>query len=255
MDVEFDRVVFSYGHHRALDEVTWRIGTGVSGLLGPNGAGKTTLLSLLATLERPSSGHVRIGEHDLGSAAGRSAARGLLGFVPQRFSLAPEMRVRDTVAYTAWINGLADGDCLTAAQPALAHVGLEDRARSRVRTLSGGQRQRLGIAAALAHDPPVVVLDEPTVGLDPTQRLRVREMIARIGRRRTVLLSSHLLEDIAQLCTQVAVLAEGRTVFTGTQERFRNTLETTAGPGEDEVLGSGFERAYDALVSGTENRE
>nr|WP_219905519.1 ATP-binding cassette domain-containing protein [Actinopolyspora mortivallis] len=233
----------------ALNDVSWCIGTGVNGLLGPNGAGKTTLLSLLVTLAKPSEGTVRIGEHELTTAGGRKAARRLLGFVPQRFSLAPEMRLRDTVAYTAWVNGVPDADCMAAAEPALREVGLREQARSRVRTLSGGQRQRLGIAAALAHDPAVVVLDEPTVGLDPGQRLRVREMIARLGQQRTVVLSSHLLEDVARLCSRVAVLAEGKLVFDDTNERFHTVLEDTANAAESSALGSGFELAYEALVS------
>lgn len=245
--VAFEQVSFSYGRRPALHEVTWSFATGITGLLGPNGAGKTTLLSLLVTLARPNKGRVRLGEHDLGTGEGRHAARRLLGFVPQRFSLAPEMRVRETVAYAGWVNGLAERECLPAADRALTRMGLDEKRRARVRALSGGQRQRLGIAAALAHDPAVLVLDEPTVGLDPGQRLRVREMVADIGTDRTVVISSHLLEDIAQLCRRVGILAEGRLVFDG------DTVELTAliersDTGES-TLGSAFERAYDRLVS------
>lgn len=245
MDVVFEHVEHAYGRTRVLSDITWRITPGVVGLLGPNGAGKTTLLSLLVGLQRLEQGTITIGGHGLSTAAGRSAARQLLGFVPQRFSLVPEMRLQDTVAYAAWINGIDDIE--TAGFEALTEVGLDEHARTRVRTLSGGQRQRLGIAAALAHRPKVVVLDEPTVGLDPAQRLRVREMIAAIGEQRTVVLSSHLLEDVAHLCQHVGVLASGKLAFDGTIEQFQTALDSV--DTTSSTLGSRFELAYEALLT------
>ncbi|WP_312865089.1 ATP-binding cassette domain-containing protein [Saccharothrix tamanrassetensis] len=219
-----------------LSGVDWVVGTGVTGLLGPNGAGKTTLLSLLVGLEKPDSGVLRF----------EGATSGAIGFVPQRFSLVGGMRVLDTVAYAAWVNGVDRVDCAVAAVRALAAVRLDDLAAARVRTLSGGQRQRLGVAAALAHEPDLLVLDEPTVGLDPAQRMRLREVIADIGRTRTVLLSTHLIEDISHLCQRVGVLAEGRLVFDGTEAELTDLVDSTPSPG---VLGSPFERAYHALVA------
>jgi ABC-2 type transport system ATP-binding protein len=245
--VSCEEVSFSYRRRSALREVSWCFGSGVTGLLGPNGAGKTTLLSLLVTLGAPASGQILLGEHDLDTTAGRAAGRRVLGYVPQRFSLASEMRVRDTVSYAGWVNGLPERNCAAAADRALAEVGLTDKSRARVRSLSGGQRQRLGIAAALAHDPELVVLDEPTVGLDPGQRLRVRELIAKIGQDRTVVISSHLLEDISRLCRRVGVLAEGRLVFDGTVGKLTELIDEI-NVGEN-ALGSSFERAYDALLA------
>lgn len=253
MNIEFDGVSFSYRRKRALDEVSWSFGGGVTGLLGPNGAGKTTLLSLLVTLAKPRSGTVRVGGHDLASAAGRAGARAMLGFVPQRFGVAPEMRVRATVAYAGWVNGLPDRDCDEAAEAALRQAGLAEKAGARVRSLSGGQRQRLGIAAGLVHDPRVLVLDEPTAGLDPGQRLRVRELIAGLGAERTVVISSHLLEDISQLCDRVGVLARGRLVFDGSVTELTELINESSG--QSEGLGSAFERAYDKLVADLEGAE
>lgn len=247
MNIEFDRVSFSYRRKPALRDVSWSFDGGVTGLLGPNGAGKTTLLSLLATLATPKSGSVRIGEHDLSSAAGQAAARPLLGFVPQRFNLAPEMRVHATIAYAGWVNGLPDKACDQAADRALELAGLAEKARARVRSLSGGQRQRLGIAAGLVHDPQVLVLDEPTVGLDPAQRLRVRELIAEIGTQHTVVISSHLLDDISYLCHRVGILAQGKLVFDGAVGELTQLIGATSG--EAGSLGSSFERAYDQLVA------
>lgn len=253
MRVRFEDVSYRYGRKPALTGVTWSFGKGVTGLLGPNGAGKTTLLSLLVTLLRPRSGTLTIGDCDLSKPGHRHRARRSLGFVPQRFSLAPEMRVHDTVAYAGWVHGLQDAECVAAAYRALEDVGLADQAHDRVRTLSGGQRQRLGLAAALSHDPSVVVLDEPTVGLDPGQRLRMRERIAAVGRQRTVIISSHLMEDIEHLCQQVGVLAHGRLVFAGSSHDLDALIDSTDTGGA--TLGSRFERAYDILIERLETSE
>ncbi len=238
MNIVFEQGGFRYGRREALSDVTWTVEPGVTGLLGPNGAGKTTLLNLLVGLRKPTSGSITF--------TGAGERKASIGFVPQKFSLAGEMRLLDTVAYAAWINGLARADCESAARRALGEVGLADRATHRVRSLSGGQRQRVGIAAALAHDPQLLVLDEPTSGLDPGQRLRAREIIADIGTRYTVVLSTHLIEDIAHVCRRVGVLASGRLAFDGTVDELTALVNDTD---SDSTLGSAFERAYDALIS------
>lgn len=190
-------------------------------------------------------GRLLIGEHDLSTAAGRADARREPGFVPQRFSLAGELTVVDTVAYTAWVHGLDRRECGRAALRALASVDLSELADRPTRTLSGGQHQRVGIAAALAHDPRVLILDEPTAGLDPGQRLRVREVVAGLGEDRTVLVSTHLIEDVAHLRSRVGVLAGGRIEFHGTFSELEALIEDTS---EGSPYGSGFERAYDRLI-------
>jgi ABC-2 type transport system ATP-binding protein len=248
--IELEDVTFSYrGNKDVLRGVSWVIERGVTGLLGPNGAGKTTLLSLIVTLVRPKAGKILIDKRDVSQGAGREAARRLLGFVPQRFSLAGELTVSDTVSYAAWVNGLSRRECAEAAEKALNLVDLAGLSRRRVRTLSGGERQRVGIAAAIAHDPKILVLDEPTIGLDPGQRLRAREVIARLGEERTVLLSTHLVEDVSHLCQQVGVLAGGRIAFHGT---FGDLERLIDGSGSGSRYGSSFERAYEALIAHVE---
>ncbi|SDC85437.1 ATP-binding cassette domain-containing protein [Actinokineospora iranica] len=234
-----ENVGFTYGRKQALSDVNWAVDTGITGLLGPNGAGKTTLLNLLAGLAKPTTGRIVVDD------TGRSSSP-RVGFVPQRFSLAGEMKVRDTVAYAAWVNGVPRKECPDASAKALAAVQLDEFATSRVRSLSGGQRQRLGVAAALAHEPDILVLDEPTVGLDPGQRLRLREVIADLGSSRTVLLSTHLIEDVSHLCKRVGVLAKGKLVFDGTEAE----LTTMIGDVQlDGTLGSSFERGYLELIN------
>lgn len=218
MEITVDGVCFAYGRRRVLHDIDWLVRPGVTGLLGENGSGKTTLLSVLIGLSRPVKGSVTVhsGRKSGSPRAVDAGADVRFGFVPQRFSLPGGMRVTDAVAYTAWVNGVPPRECGSAAGKAVAAVALADKARDRVRSLSGGQRQRLGIAAGLVHDPDVLVLDEPTVGLDPGQRSRVRDLIAEIGRTRTVVLSTHLLDDVSYICGRVGVLAHGRLVFDGT---------------------------------------
>lgn len=211
-----DLAVAFRGGRTALDHVSLHVSGGVVGILGPNGAGKTTLLSVLATALRVPAGSAWVGGHDVGTSSGRRAARALIGWLPQGFDLAAGMTVQDTVAYAAWANGVDPKASAAFAMDALALVDLGDRAVERVRRLSGGQRQRLGLAAAIAHRPAVLLLDEPTAGLDPQQRVRFRAYVRAAAHERAVLLASHLLEDIAQVCDQVAVLDEGRLLFFGT---------------------------------------
>ncbi|OFE17760.1 hypothetical protein BA895_14290 [Humibacillus sp. DSM 29435] len=231
------------GTRRALDDVSFAVDGGVVGILGPNGAGKTTLLSVLATALRVPAGQAWVGGHDVGTPSGRRAARGLIGWLPQRFDLAGGMSVQDTVAYAAWSNGADPAQSFVLAQDALALVDLSDRARERVRRLSGGQRQRLGLAAAVAHRPPVLLLDEPSVGLDPQQRLRFRASIRAAASDRIVLLSSHLLEDVAQVCDRVAVMDRGRVLFLG------STAELAA-LGQSSDGGAGSTEATTPLEAG-----
>lgn len=204
MNINIAGITTRYGGGRALNNVHWSLRAGVTGLLGPNGSGKTTLLSVIVGLTRPTAGTVTVQD---------TSAR--FGFMPERFSLPGGVRLADVISYTAWLNGIPPADRDSATHRVLAAVDLTSQADAKVKTLSGGQRQRAGIAAALAHDPDVVVLDEPTAGLDVDQRRRVRELIAEIGRTRPVVMSTHLLDDIAHLCARVGILAGGRIVFDG----------------------------------------
>ncbi|SES21390.1 ABC-2 type transport system ATP-binding protein [Streptomyces sp. yr375] len=206
-----------FGGTRALDGVSLRLSRGVTGLLGPNGAGKTTLLRVLATAVPADGGGFTALGHDPGTAAGRLALRRTLGYLPQTPGFHPDFTAFDFVDYVAILKELTDRTArLREVRRVLEAVDLSDVRGKRIKRLSGGMRQRVALAAALVGDPAFLVLDEPTVGLDPEQRMRFRELIAQAGEGRTVLLSTHQTEDVAMLCHRVVVLARGRIRFEGT---------------------------------------
>lgn len=204
-----------YGARVALAGIDLTVGPGITALLGPNGAGKTTLMSTLTGM-RPDDGAVWLAGHDLGGRRGRQRARGLVGYLPQRFDLAGGLTVRDTVRYASWCNGTAREQADEATRQALDVTELTVKCQDRVRTLSGGERQRLGLACAIAHRPKVLLLDEPTVGLDPDQRVRFRRYLTSIAADCSVLLATHLLSDVAILAHRLIVLSNGHVVFEGT---------------------------------------
>ncbi|WP_327316127.1 ABC transporter ATP-binding protein [Streptomyces sp. NBC_01235] len=206
-----------FGGTRALDGVSLRLTRGVTGLLGPNGAGKTTLLRVLATAVPPDGGGFTALGHDPGTATGRLALRRTLGYLPQTPGFHPEFTAFEFVDYVAILKELTDRAArLREVRRVLEAVDLSEVRGKRIKRLSGGMRQRVALAAALVGDPGFLVLDEPTVGLDPEQRMRFRELIAQAGEGRTVLLSTHQTEDVAMLCHRVVVLAGGRVRFEGT---------------------------------------
>ncbi|MEV0896937.1 ABC transporter ATP-binding protein [Actinoplanes sp. NPDC049802] len=205
-----------YGSLIALDAVDLEIGVGVTGLLGPNGAGKSTLLRCLATALGPDSGSIRMHGFDPAVPTQRTEVRRRLGYLPQNPGLYPHFTVYDLLDYVAVLKEMTGTRQRRAeVRRVLDEVELTDRAKTKVRKLSGGMRQRLGLAQALLGDPELVILDEPTVGLDPEQRMLFRALISRIGERRTVLLSTHQTEDVGALCERVVVMSGGRVVFEG----------------------------------------
>ncbi|MET8983294.1 ABC transporter ATP-binding protein [Streptomyces sp. NPDC004539] len=206
-----------YGGTRALDGVSLALGRGVTGLLGPNGAGKTTLLRVLATAVPPDGGEFRALGHDPSTGAGRLALRRSLGYLPQNPGFHPDFTAFEFVDYVAILKELTDRSArIREVRRVLEAVDLGDHRKTRLKRLSGGMRQRVALAAALVGSPGLLVLDEPTVGLDPEQRMRFRELIAQAGEGRTVLLSTHQTEDVAMLCHRVIVLTQGRVRFEGT---------------------------------------
>jgi ABC-type multidrug transport system ATPase subunit len=201
----------------ALDHVTLSFATGMFGLLGPNGAGKTTLMRILATLIAPTSGNAQIGAWSVSRRRDRAAIRAVLGYLPQDLQLYPELTASEMVDYVALLKGVNNSHKRRTRSAALLDVvGLTDVAGERVKALSGGMRQRVGIAQALVNDPRLLIVDEPTVGLDPQERVRFRNLLADLARERVVLLSTHIVEDIAQSCQQLAVLDHGHVAFRGT---------------------------------------
>lgn len=246
--VRVENLTHRYGRRTALADVEFSLGTGITALLGPNGAGKSTLLSILATVVAPSAGTVWIGEHDLDSREGLAAARRSLGYLPQRFPLMAWRSARQNVAYAAWANEVAAAECDEAALRALRVVDLEGRAEDKVRRLSGGMRQRVGLACAIAHRPTALLLDEPTAGLDPLQRLELRTYLRRISESTCVLLATHLVDDVERVADHVLVLREGRMVFSGAPAEL-GELD----PGDDSGA-SALEGGYRALITGAAGR-
>ncbi len=214
-----------YGDHTALDDVTIELHPGVTALLGENGAGKTTLLRVLATLQAPSAGRLVVDAAPLAPGALRQY-RSRVGYLPQSVPALRHLTVAQYVDYFAYLKGLPRAAAAVERDRRLEQVGLTDRVRSRTTALSGGMRRRLGLAVALLGAPALLLLDEPTAGLDPVQRVDLRELVRDCGREAAVLLSTHLAEDVASLADRAAVLHAGRLVFSGSLPELTQPLST-----------------------------
>ncbi len=198
----------------ALDGVDLAIRPGLFGLLGPNGAGKSTLMRIVCTLLVPTEGRVLVGGHDV--VRERAAVRRLLGYLPQEFGAWRRLRVREVLELLARLSGLHDPAVRKKRiEEILELVGLAGVSDRKVSALSGGMLRRLGVAQALVHDPRVIVVDEPTVGLDPEERIRFRGMMADLGEDRVILLSTHIVADLGPSCRDLAILDAGKIVFRG----------------------------------------
>jgi ABC-type multidrug transport system ATPase subunit len=199
---------------RALREVTLDIPHGMFGLLGPNGAGKSTLMRTLATLQDPDSGSATLDGHDL--LADKPATRRLLGYLPQEFGVYPKVTAEAMLDHFAVLKGItARGARQDLVQALLRQVNLWDVRKRRLGTFSGGMRQRFGIAQALIGEPKLVIVDEPTAGLDPEERNRFLNLLAEIGERCVVILSTHIVEDVTDLCPRMAILGQGQVLLAG----------------------------------------
>ena len=215
--IELTGISKSYGSNRALDDLSLTIGPGVTGFLGPNGAGKTTLLRMLATVLAADEGTLRILGEDPTRHEGRLAIRRRLGYFPQEPGYYQNLTAFAFVDYIAILKEHTDRAARRAeVTRVLELVDLTDVMHKKVRALSGGMRRRVIVAQALLGHPALLVLDEPTVGLDPEQRLRFREVVSRIGEEHIVVLSTHQTEDVAALCHRVVVVDHGRVRFDGT---------------------------------------
>ena len=244
VNVQVAGVTQRFGRTEVLKEMNLSVGTGVFGLLGPNGAGKTTLLRTLATAINPANGSLRLLGYDPADTGERRALRRRLGYLPQTLGYYPNFTVFEFVEYFALLKEMPHERVRPAVARAIERVGLEDRAKSRLKTLSGGMIRRVGIAQAIVNDSGLLLLDEPTAGLDPEQRVRFRDLIRDIGQRGTVIVSTHLVEDVGAACSEVALMSGGRIVFRGTPDELSARGET--GDAGDSPL----ERGYTSILSG-----
>ena len=233
-----------FGRTEVLKDMDLSLGSGVFGLLGPNGAGKTTLLRTLATAVEPSAGQLRLLGFDPADPGERRALRRRLGYLPQSLGYYPNFTVFEFVEYFALLKEVPKGEVRPAVARTIERVGLGDRARSKLKTLSGGMLRRVGVAQAVVNDPELLLLDEPTAGLDPEQRVGFRALIREIGTRGTVVVSTHLVEDVGAACTEVALMDKGAIVFRGTPDEL-----TRRGVGHG-VGDSPLERGYTSVLAG-----
>lgn len=211
-----------YGRFAAVQDVDLTLGDGVYGLLGANGAGKTTLMRMLCGILAPSGGTVRWGGADI--AALGEEYRALLGYLPQDFGCYPDFTGEEFLRYIAALKGLIRAETTRRTKELLAQVGLGDAGRKPLRAYSGGMRQRLGIAQAMLNDPRILILDEPTAGLDPRERVRFRNLIADYAKGRTVLLSTHIVSDVEAIADEILLMKAGRIAQRGTVAQLADTV-------------------------------
>ncbi len=209
---------------KALDGVSLVIPRGLYGLLGPNGAGKSTLMRTIATLQEPDSGAIRFGSIDV--LAQKEEVRKLLGYLPQDFGVYPRVSAEDMLGHLALLKGLTHGKERREVVHAMLHrVNLWDHRRKALTGFSGGMRQRFGIAQALLADPRLLIVDEPTAGLDPGERNRFYNLLAEIGEDVVVILSTHIVQDVMELCRNMAIIHQGRVLYAGAPDAAVASLE------------------------------
>ena len=221
--LQVERVSKLYGGFVALQEVELELGRGVYGLLGPNGAGKSTLMRIMTDLLAPSRGRVLCNGRDIHAMG--ADYRDLLGYLPQDFGVYPNFTAEGFLCYIARLKGLGRAAARQKTAELLELVGLSDRRKRRLGGFSGGERQRVGIAQALLNEPQVLILDEPTAGLDPQERIRFRGLLNRLGKDRLVLLSTHIVSDVESAADQVILLRRGQVIGQGTPTELLRQLE------------------------------
>lgn len=220
MELRIDRVTKNYGSKIACDRLSMTLGRGVYGLLGANGAGKTTLMRMMCGILEPTSGTISYDGIDVS----REEYRDILGYLPQDFGYYPEFTARDFMMYIAALKGIPKGRAKIRTDELLETVSLKNEAKKKIKTFSGGMKQRLGIAQALLNDPKILVLDEPTAGLDPKERVRFRNIISRMGADRIILLSTHIVSDIEHIANTVMVMKNGQLIHEGSPEEIISVI-------------------------------
>ena len=216
MELKITDLTKEFAGVRAVDSVNETLGRGVYGLLGVNGAGKTTLMRMLTTLLQPTSGGVYWDGEDIFTMEGRF--RNILGYLPQDFGFYPNFTVEDYLLYIASIKGLRPGVAKQRVKELLAQVGLSKARNKKMKNLSGGMKRRAGIAQAMLNDPKLLILDEPTAGLDPNERIRFRNLISELAEDRVVLLSTHIVSDVEYIAGKIFLMKDGRIAVSGTAQ-------------------------------------
>ena len=223
MELCIDRLTKQYGHKLAVDRVDLELHRGVYGLLGANGAGKTTLMRMLCGILAPTSGEIRWGGREIGSLG--EEYRSLLGYLPQDFGYYPEFTAEKFLLYLAALKGIGKVQAGQKMLELLDLVGLSEERKHKIRTFSGGMKQRLGIAQALLNDPEILILDEPTAGLDPKERVRFRNLISACARDRIVLLSTHIVSDVEYIAGEILIMKEGRLIHRGAPDAITHEID------------------------------
>lgn len=220
MELYLNRVTKQYGNKIACDRISLRMKSGVYGLLGANGAGKTTLMRMICGVMTPTSGEITYDGIDVR----QEAYRDVLGYLPQNFGYYPDFRVQDFMMYLAALKGLSKNPACERTASLLRLVSLEKKSKRKIKTLSGGMKQRLGIAQALLNDPKILILDEPTAGLDPKERVKFRNLISRLGQDRIVLLSTHIVSDVEYIAGEILMMKDGQILHQGSRDEIIRTI-------------------------------
>lgn len=221
MELILDKVSRQYGTKMACSNICLRLTPGVYGLLGANGAGKTTLMRMICGVLKPTSGTITFNQADVHSEAYRDR----LSYLPQDFGYYPEFTAQNFLLYLASLKGLSRTTAKKKTLELLSVVSLEKEAKRKIKTFSGGMKQRLGIAQAMLNNPSILVLDEPTAGLDPKERVRFRNLISRLGRERIVLLSTHIVSDVEYIADTIFLMKDGKLLHQGSPQKILQVLE------------------------------
>ena len=221
MELAVDRLTKQYKNKIAVDRVSFSFQEGIYGLLGANGAGKTTFMRMLCGILEPTGGEVAFDGIDVAE----EEYRAVLGYLPQDFVYYPGFTGFDFLLYMAALKGLGRGQAKKRAKELLQFVSLEDMAKKKIKTYSGGMKQRLGIAQALLNEPKILILDEPTAGLDPKERVRFRRLLEGLGKDTVVILSTHIVSDVDKIADVILLMKDGQLIFHGKREDIPGDLE------------------------------